>query len=209
TLSQPFEDFRETEIPQPLPIASSPVSSSDGPYLIVGQAHTPTAIDTKSEPEEAPLETEELQPLAARTTPPSSDHTPTSPDPTLVSPLTDEEFEAFEPSDTRITSSHFTTPSDSTTPLSPDHPLTQTTPTLTLSDLSRVTETMTLSPSSFRKRYRSSYKTPSSSSLASSLTLPVRKRYWGTSELVEDTKIEVEESGTEGTDLERERGVGG
>ncbi|GKC45652.1 hypothetical protein Tco_1063374 [Tanacetum coccineum] len=36
---------------------------------------------------------------------------------------------------------------------------------------------MTLSPSSFRKRYISFYKTPSSSSLASSLTLPVQKRY--------------------------------
>ncbi|GKA34170.1 hypothetical protein Tco_0720599 [Tanacetum coccineum] len=53
---------------------------------------------------------------------------------------------------------------------------------------------------------KSSYETPSSSLLASSSTLLIRKRYWGTSELVEDTKIEVEESGTEGTDLERERG---
>ncbi|GJR66721.1 hypothetical protein Tco_0012786 [Tanacetum coccineum] len=76
--SEPFKDYRETEIPQPLPIASSLVPSSDDPYLIVGQAHTPAAIDTESEPEEAPSETEELQPLAARTSPPSSDHTPTS-----------------------------------------------------------------------------------------------------------------------------------
>ncbi|GKD02000.1 hypothetical protein Tco_1172274, partial [Tanacetum coccineum] len=53
TLSQPFEDFRETEIPQPLPIASSPVPPSDDPYLVVGQAHTPAAVDTESEPEEA------------------------------------------------------------------------------------------------------------------------------------------------------------
>ncbi|GKC38996.1 hypothetical protein Tco_1051380 [Tanacetum coccineum] len=78
--SEPFEDFRETEIPQQLPITSSPF-----------------------EPKEAPSETEELQPLPARTTLPSSDHTPTSPDPTPVLPLTDEEFEASEPSDTRIT----------------------------------------------------------------------------------------------------------
>ncbi|GJR80273.1 hypothetical protein Tco_0151058 [Tanacetum coccineum] len=114
----PFEDFRETEIPQPLPIASSPVPSSDDPYLI--------------------------------------------------------EFEASELSDTRITSSHSTAPSDATTPLSPNHPVTQTAPTLTLSrplyyrktarmavhtqpTMSpglpiRVTEAMTLSPSSFCKR---------------------------------------------------------
>ncbi|GKG08088.1 hypothetical protein Tco_0333920 [Tanacetum coccineum] len=52
--SEPFEDFRETEIPQPLPIASSPVPPSDDPYLVVGQAHTPAAVDTESEPEEAP-----------------------------------------------------------------------------------------------------------------------------------------------------------
>ncbi|GKD71670.1 hypothetical protein Tco_1325760 [Tanacetum coccineum] len=52
--SEPFEDFRETEIPQPLPIASSPVLTSDDPYLIVGQAHTPTTIDFESEPVEAP-----------------------------------------------------------------------------------------------------------------------------------------------------------
>ncbi|GKC23887.1 hypothetical protein Tco_1026037 [Tanacetum coccineum] len=177
--SEPSKDLRETEIPHPLPIASSPVSSSDDPYSIVGQAHTPATIDIESEPEEAPSETEELQPL---TTPPSPDHTPTSPDCTLVSPRTDEEFEAFEPSDTRITSSHSTTPSDSTTPLSSDHQLTQTSPTpmlsrplyyhrtermavrtqpaMSLGLSARVTEAMTLSPSSFRKRYRSSYKTP-------------------------------------------------
>ncbi|GJS52405.1 uncharacterized protein Tco_0625767 [Tanacetum coccineum] len=179
--SEPFEDFRETEIPQPLPIASSPVLTSDDPYLIVGQAHTPTAIDIESEPEEAPSETEELQPLAAR-----------------ILPLTDDEFEASDLSNTRITSSHSITPSDSTTSLSPDHPLTQTAPTPKLSRplyyrrttrmvmhiqptlspgfSARLTETMALSPSSFHKRYRSSYETPSSSaSPIPSLTLPIRK----------------------------------
>ncbi|GJZ68337.1 hypothetical protein Tco_0631577, partial [Tanacetum coccineum] len=213
--SESFKDFRETEIPQPLPIASSPVPSLDDPYLIVRQAHIPAAIDTESEPEEAPSETEELQPLAARTTPPSSDHTPTSPDPTLVSPLTDEDFEASEPSDTRITSSHSTAPSDFTTPLSPDYLLTQTAPTPMLSQSlyycrtahmvvrtqpamspglsARVTEAMALSPSLFRKRHIPSYETPSSSSLALSQTLLVQKRYRGTSKLVDDTKIEVEE----------------
>ncbi|GJR46999.1 hypothetical protein Tco_1315102 [Tanacetum coccineum] len=229
--SEPFKDFRETEIPRPLPIASLPVPSSDDPYLIVGQAYTPAAIDTDSEPEEAPSEpeeapseTEELQPLATGTTSPSSDHTPTLPDPT-VSPLTNEEFKASEPSDTRIALSYSTASSNSTTPLSPDHPPTQTAPTPILSRplyycrtarvavhtqpamspglSARVTEAMTLSPLSFHKRYKSSYETPSSSSLASSLTLPVRKRYRGTSELVEDTETEVEESEAEGTDSKR------
>ncbi|GKC45651.1 hypothetical protein Tco_1063373, partial [Tanacetum coccineum] len=79
--SEPFEDFKETEIPHPLPIASSP---SDDFYLKVGQAHTPVAIDTESEPEEAPSETKELQPLAARTASPSSYHTSTSPEPTPI-----------------------------------------------------------------------------------------------------------------------------
>nr|GFC08631.1 hypothetical protein [Tanacetum cinerariifolium] len=95
------------------------------------QAYTPATIDTESKPEEAPSETEEFQPLATRTAPLSSDHTPTSSDLTPISPLTDEEFEASEPTDIRITPSHSIAPSDSTTPLSPDHPFTQTSPTPT------------------------------------------------------------------------------
>ncbi|GJS33597.1 hypothetical protein Tco_0531979, partial [Tanacetum coccineum] len=151
-------------------------------------------IDIESEPEEAPSKTEELQPLAAR-----------------ILPLTDDEFEASDLSNTRITSSHSTTPSDSTTLLSPDHPLTQTAPTPKLSRplyyhrttcmvvhiqptlspgfSARLTETMALSPSSFHKRYRSSYETPSSSaSPTPSLTLPIRK------------SLENEESEDEGPD---------
>ncbi|GJZ54218.1 hypothetical protein Tco_0609103 [Tanacetum coccineum] len=221
--SEPVEDFRETKIPQLLPIASSPVPPSDDTYLIVGNAHTPTAIDTESEPKEAPSETEELQPLVTRTSPLSSDHTPTSSDPTPVLPLTNKEFEASEPSDTRITSSHSTAPSDSTTPLSPDHPLTHTTPTLMLSQplyycrttrmavrtqptlslgfSTRLTEAMALSPSSFCKRYRSSYETSSSSaSPAPSLILPIRKRYWGTFEPILGTKTEDDKSEAKGAD---------
>ncbi|GKC99708.1 hypothetical protein Tco_1169983 [Tanacetum coccineum] len=57
----------------------------------------------------------------------------------------------------------------------------------------RIAEATALSPSSFRKRYRSSYETPSPSS---SPTLPIRKRYRGTSELVEDTKEESSDSDT-------------
>ncbi|GJT32729.1 ribonuclease H-like domain-containing protein [Tanacetum coccineum] len=182
--SEPLEDLIETEIPQPLLVVPSPVPSIDELHSIVGHAHTPATVDTKSEPEEAPSVIEEFLPLVSR------------------APLTNEEFEASEPSDTRIISSHSTTSSDSTTPLSPDPPLTQTAPTPTLSlplyyrrtthmavrtqptlspgFLARLTEAMTLSLSSFRKRYRSSYETPSSSSSpAPSPTLLIRKRHLG------------------------------
>nr|GEW12932.1 hypothetical protein [Tanacetum cinerariifolium] len=64
----------------------------------------------------------------------------------------------------------------------------------------RVTDAMSLSPSYFYKRYRSSYTTPSSSpSPASSPTLLIRKRYRGTSEPILDTKIKDDESEVEGT----------
>ncbi|GKA52444.1 hypothetical protein Tco_0745759 [Tanacetum coccineum] len=91
----------------------------------------PTDRARASLPGVAPSETEEFQPPSTRSASLSSDHTPILPDRTPVSPLTNEEFEASEPSDTRITSPHSTTPSDSTTPLSPDHLLTQTAPTPT------------------------------------------------------------------------------
>ncbi|GJX36965.1 hypothetical protein Tco_1078316 [Tanacetum coccineum] len=94
-----LEAPEEIDIPQPIPIAPLPVPPSDDPYLIVRQANTPATIDTESEPDEAPSETEE--------------------------------FEASEPSNTRITSSHSTASSDFTTPLSSDHPLAQTSPALT------------------------------------------------------------------------------
>ncbi|GJS27614.1 hypothetical protein Tco_0488234 [Tanacetum coccineum] len=60
----------------------------------------------------------------------------------------------------------------------------------------RIAEAAALSPSSFRKRYRSSYKTPSPSS---SLTLLVQKRYRGTSELILDTDSKGDELGEEDT----------
>nr|GEV05490.1 hypothetical protein [Tanacetum cinerariifolium] len=65
----------------------------------------------------------------------------------------------------------------------------------------KVTEVMTLSPSSFRKRYRSSYETPSP---LSSPTLPIRKRYRGTSKLVKDTKDESSDLDTTREGLEDE-----
>ncbi|GJV86429.1 hypothetical protein Tco_1530367 [Tanacetum coccineum] len=99
TESRPIEDLRETEVPRPLLVVPSPVSSLDDLHLIVGQAHTPTTVDTDSELEDAPSKTEE--------------------------------FKAFDPSDTRITSSHSLASSDSTAPLSHDHPFTHTSPTPT------------------------------------------------------------------------------
>ncbi|GKB91979.1 hypothetical protein Tco_0964251, partial [Tanacetum coccineum] len=136
--------------------------------------------DTESEPEEAPSEAEESQPLAS---------------------------------------------SDSTAPLSPDHPLTQALPTPTPTRVSfhyrtacivvrtqptllpgisaRIAKAATLSPSSFHKRYRSFYETPSPSS---SPTLPIRKRCQGTSKVILDIETEDEslDSDAKGGGLEDE-----
>nr|GFB25637.1 hypothetical protein [Tanacetum cinerariifolium] len=67
---------------------------------------------------------------------------------------------------------------------------------------------MVLSPSSFYKRYKSSYETPSSSSsLASSPTYPPRKRYIGTSKPIADTKMESTELEDEDTDSKDEETI--
>ncbi|GJW30944.1 hypothetical protein Tco_0047819 [Tanacetum coccineum] len=175
-----------------------PVPLPDDPYVAVRHAQL-VDTDTESDPEEAPSEAEESQPLGSRV------------------PLMSEEFEASEPSGTRTVSSYSPVSSDSTAPLSPDHPLThvsptptptrvsfhrrtacmvvRTQPTLSPGMSSRIAEAAALSPSSFRKRYRSSYKTSSSSSP----TLPVRKRYRGTSELILDTDSKGDELGEEDT----------
>ncbi|GKD21886.1 hypothetical protein Tco_1223589 [Tanacetum coccineum] len=88
TKSRPVKDLREIEVPQPLLVVPSPVPSLNNLHLTVGQAHTPANIDTESKPEEAPSEIKESLPLVSR------------------APLTDDEFEASEASDTRTTSSH-------------------------------------------------------------------------------------------------------
>ncbi|GJU45591.1 hypothetical protein Tco_1202857 [Tanacetum coccineum] len=75
-----------------------------------------------------------------------------------------------------------------------------TQPTLSSGKSARIVEAAALSPSSFCKRYRSSYETSSSSPPA----LPIRKRYRGTSELVKDTKDESLDSDTEREGLEGE-----
>ncbi|GKF90187.1 hypothetical protein Tco_0264150, partial [Tanacetum coccineum] len=69
----------------------------------------------------------------------------------------------------------------------------RTQPTLSLGMSARIAKATALSPSSFCKRYRSSYETPSPSS---SLTLPIRKWYRGTSEILEDTEDESLDSDT-------------
>ncbi|GKA70481.1 hypothetical protein Tco_0776620 [Tanacetum coccineum] len=130
-----------------------PTLLPDDPYVT---AHAPATIDTESEPEEALLEIEEFLLLVYR------------------APLTDEEFEASKQSDTRTTLSHSSASLKSTAPLLPDHPLTQTSltpiptrvsfhhrttrmivcaqPAMSLGLLARVTEAMTFSDSTFRKR---------------------------------------------------------
>ncbi|GKE21155.1 hypothetical protein Tco_1432667 [Tanacetum coccineum] len=68
----------------------------------------------------------------------------------------------------------------------------------------RVTEAMALLDSAFRKRYRSSYETSSSSS---SLAFLVQKRYRGTSKLILDTDSEEDEIGEEDTDEDEGHGL--
>ncbi|GJW17951.1 hypothetical protein Tco_0025387 [Tanacetum coccineum] len=148
----------------------------DDPYVAVRQAQL-VDTDIELDPEEAPSEAEESQPLGSRL------------------PLMSEEFEAFEPSGTRTISSHSPVSSNSTASLSPDHPLTHVSPTPTPTQVS-FHQAMTLLDTAFCKRYRSSYETPS---LSSSSTLPVRKRYQGTSELILDTESEGDKLGDEDT----------
>nr|GEW62657.1 hypothetical protein [Tanacetum cinerariifolium] len=148
----------------------------DDPYMLIRQAYTPIVTDTDSEPLKDPIETKETQPLSPMATPLVLDYTLSSPDYTSNKPHSDEDSEPIVASETR-----------------------------TASPSAKVIEAMVLSPSLFRKRYRSSYETHSSSaSPALSPTLPIRKRYRGTSESILDTKTEEDESEAEGTDLEIE-----
>ncbi|GJT57359.1 hypothetical protein Tco_0992413 [Tanacetum coccineum] len=197
--------------------------SPDDPYMLVRHAYSRTAPDTEFEPLEAPSETEEPQPLSSTSAPPSPDYTPASPNYTPATPHTNDESKPFETSETRVTSPHSTTPpTDSTSSLSPQRPLltqtlptptpprafyyrstswvaVRTQPTLSPGYSAKLTEAMTLSRYSFRKRYISSYETPSSSS---SLTFPVRKRYQVTFELIADTETKSDESQDEDIDSE-------
>ncbi|GKC78376.1 hypothetical protein Tco_1129150, partial [Tanacetum coccineum] len=96
-------------------------------------------------------------------------------------PLMSEEFEAFGPSGTSTVSSHSPVSSDSTAPL---HPI-----------IHLLMFHLPLHPLEFH--FTVGHHTPSSSS---SPTLPVWKRYRGTSELILDTDSEGDELGDEDTE---------
>ncbi|GJY72108.1 reverse transcriptase domain-containing protein [Tanacetum coccineum] len=131
-------------------------------------------------------------------------------------PLIGEEFKAIEPLGTRTDSSNSSASLDSTAPLSSDHLLAHISPTPTHTRVSfhrriaymavhvqpaispglsaSVIEALALSDSTFHKRYRSSYETPSPS-----LPLLVWERYRGTSELILNTDSEWDKLGDEDT----------
>nr|GEW15407.1 hypothetical protein [Tanacetum cinerariifolium] len=157
-----------------------PVLLPEVPYEAIRQAYL-VGMDTESEPFEG----------EART--PESPH--------IVAPPTChvEESESSGTSDARSTSL------DSIAPLLPDHPLTHTTPAL-VPILRRtscivvhvppamspglsagIAEVAAMSDSAFRKRFTSSYDS------LPSPTLPVQKRYKGTSKLILGTDSEEDE----------------
>ncbi|GJS47146.1 hypothetical protein Tco_0597267 [Tanacetum coccineum] len=137
-----------------------------------------------------------------------------------------EEFVVVELSGTRTDSSPSSAFLDSTAPLSPNHPLTHVSPTPTTTFASfhrktarmtvhaqpvmspghsaRVIEVMAFSDSAFRKRYRSSYETPSS---LSSPAFPKQKRYRGTFEIILDTDSEEDDIGEEDTNKDEGHGL--
>ncbi|GKF85513.1 hypothetical protein Tco_0253340, partial [Tanacetum coccineum] len=114
------------------------------------------------------------------------------------------------------------TPSDSTAPLSPNHLITHASPTLVpilcrtarmavrvLPSMSpglsaSIAEVAAMSDLAFRKRFRSFYESSPSSSPPN---LPSRKRYQGTSKLVEDDDDEEEEEDEEDEDEEVEESL--
>ncbi|GKE15542.1 hypothetical protein Tco_1423119 [Tanacetum coccineum] len=190
---------QSSRVPAPFP---------EDPYEAIRQACL-VETDTESEPSEDPIDTETPEsPHAVASPTPLPDSTPPA--------CHTKESEDSDTSDARSTSS------DSTAPLSPDHLLTCTSPTPTPTRASfhykttraqpiispghsvRVAEEIALSDSTLHKRYRSSYETSSSSS---SLALPVRKRYRGTSEIILDTDSEEDEIGEEDTDEDEGHGL--
>ncbi|GJT44681.1 hypothetical protein Tco_0953396 [Tanacetum coccineum] len=156
-----------------------PVPLPNNPYVAVKQTHL-VDTDIESDLEEDPSEVEELQSVGSRV------------------PLMGEVFEAFEPID-HPTYHVSPTPTPTQVSFHSFHRKTarmtvHTQPTLSPGMSVRIAEAAALSPSSFRKRYRSSYETSSSS-----LTLPGLKRYRGTSELILDTDSERDELAEEDT----------
>ncbi|GJX92137.1 hypothetical protein Tco_0345463 [Tanacetum coccineum] len=128
-----------------------------------------------------------------------------------------------EESEGSDTSGAGSTSSDSTTPLSPDHPLTHDTPVLVPSlrrtarmavcvqpmmspgCSARIAEVAAMSDVALCKRFRSPYE----SSPSPSPTLPVRKRYKGTSKLVLSTDSEADKLGNKEDSLDSDSGSEG
>ncbi|GJR19030.1 putative reverse transcriptase domain, reverse transcriptase zinc-binding domain protein [Tanacetum coccineum] len=185
-----------------------PVPLFKDPYEAIRQAYL-VETDIESEPFEGPVETE----------------TPESPN-TVASPTSLPDSTPLachvKESEDSDTSGARSMSLDSTAPLSPDHSFTRTSPTrasfhrrtarmtvraqpvMSPGHSARVTEAMALSDLAFRKRYTSSYETPSSSS---SLAFLVQKRYRGTSELILDTDSEEDKIGEEDTDEDEGHGL--
>ncbi|GJU89473.1 hypothetical protein Tco_1301896 [Tanacetum coccineum] len=169
-----------------------PVPLSEDPYEAIRQAYL-VGTDTESEPfEDLGIES------------PKSPHVVASP---ISFPDSTPHVGHVEESEDSGTSSAGSTSSDSTTPLSPDHPLTRDTPVLVPSlhrtarmavrvqpvlspgYSARIAEATSMSDVAFHKRFKSSYEgLPSPSP-----TLPVRKWYRGTSELILGTDSEGDE----------------
>ncbi|GKE88573.1 hypothetical protein Tco_1566048, partial [Tanacetum coccineum] len=155
---------------------------------------TPVFVDPEISTQADRAQSSQSEPIEA----PESPHTVASPTslPDSTPPICHvEESEGSDTSGARSTSS------DSTVPLSPDHPLTHTTftlvpvirwtarmavrvpPAMSPGLSASVAEVAAMSDLAFRKRFRPSYESSPSSSQSYLLS---RKRYWGTSELVED-----------------------
>ncbi|GJR56597.1 hypothetical protein Tco_1407118 [Tanacetum coccineum] len=182
-----------------------PVPLPEDPYEAIRQAYL-VGTDTESEPFED-LGTES----------PESPHVVASP---ISFPDSTPPVGHVEESEGSGTSSAGSTSSDSTTPLSPDHPLTRDTPVLVPSlrrtarmavrvqpvlspgYSARIAEAASMSDVAFHKRFRSSYE----GSPSPSPTLPVWKRYRGTSELILDTDSEGDELGDEEVSLDSDSG---
>nr|GEY57624.1 hypothetical protein [Tanacetum cinerariifolium] len=168
-----------------------PVPLSKNPYEAIRHAYL-VGTDTESEP----FEGKDRTPKSSHIVAPPACH--------------------VEESKGSCTSGARSTSSDSTAPLSPDHPLTHITPALipilrrTARMAVRVSHAMSpglsagiadvaaMSDSTFRKRFRSSYDS------SPSPTLPVRKTYRGTSELILGTNSEDNEEVEESSDSDSE-----
>ncbi|GKC30942.1 hypothetical protein Tco_1038236 [Tanacetum coccineum] len=177
----------------------------EDPYEAIRQVYL-VGTDTEFEPFED-----------LRTESPESPHVVASP---ISFPFSTPPVGHVEQSEGSSTSCAGSTSSDSTTPFSPDHLLTCDTPVLVPSlrrtirmavrvqpVLSpgysvRIAEASSMSDVAFHKRFRFSYE----SSPSPSPTLPVRKRYRGTSDLILGTNNKGDELGDEEVSLNSDSG---